>query len=113
MINLKVRIFDLQNETMEYVDDLYYFEESYIHTYEDFGEYEVPMICSNKCDNGGSEIWEGDTMTNGYVTVDIEYDDNKAAFMGKYTHMEDEYEYLWKLINDGFLRSGNKYCSEH
>lgn len=113
MIDLKVRVYDKTCETMEYIDDLYYFEEQYIHNFSDFNEDEIPMICSNRCDNGGSEIWEGDTMTNGFVTVEIEYDSNKAAFMGKYTHMDDEYEYLWKLIEGKFLRSGNKYCFEH
>lgn len=113
MIDLNVRVFDSHYGTMEYIEDLYYFEESHIHTYDDFGEYEIPMICSNKLDNGGSKIWEGDTMTNGYVIVEIEYDKNKAAFIGKYTHMEYQYEYLWKLIEDKFLRSGKKYCIEH
>lgn len=113
MVNLKVRIYDSCNDTIDYLGDMYHFEGQYIRNLDDLRDDEIPMICSNLPDNGGSEIWEGDTMTNEYVTVEIEYNEAKAAFMGKYTHMEDQYEYLWKLIKMGFLRSGNRYCAEH
>ncbi|OME55508.1 hypothetical protein BSK59_13610 [Paenibacillus odorifer] len=111
-MDMKVRVFDKIYNVLYYVRDLYFFEKQYIYNLNDFQQGRIPMICTNKCDNGGSEIWEGDTMTNGYVTVEIVYDDSKAAFMGKYTHIEDQYEYLWKLIKMGFLRIGNKYCKD-
>jgi hypothetical protein len=113
IMDMKVRVYDKKHNEMYYIEDFYFFEEQNIHDFTDFQQDEISMVCSNKCDNGGSEIWEGDTMSNGYVNVEIEYDEEKAAFMGKYTHMVNQFEYLWKLINMGFLRSGNKYCFEH
>lgn len=115
MFDLKVRLYNRVENTMHYIDSLYYFKENSIHYFDDFKyQNEIPMLFSGKLDNGGAEIWQGDKLTNNYIYGEVVYSKDHAAFMIKYLHLVDSNLITLKeALSRGFYRIGNVYCEEH
>ena len=112
MRSLKFRAWNPRLKQMEYFDDLYWFEDNYVH-HDGDNDYEISQF-TGMLDCDGKEIYEGDLVylrviyhfnkeSHEYANEEVMYRDQ----LGMYVFGEDEY-----CMTDRILRIkvvGNKW----
>ena len=111
MRQLKFRAWNPRLKQMEYFDDLYWFEDNYVH-HDGDNDYEISQF-TGIADCDGREIYEGDLVyfkviyfnheAHEYINQEVKYKSN----LGMYVFGEDEY-----CMADRILRirvTGNKW----
>jgi hypothetical protein len=103
MRNRKIRVWDIKDKSMEYINDLYWFEENYVHDFSGEALYTIYIYMENVgfLDKNNKEIFEGDIDASGYVVTYL-------------ANLKDGYgmEAGWYLQRDNFESWSELECNE-
>lgn len=87
-MNLKFRVYNKREKIIEYIKDLYWFEQNMVHDFDD-PDY-IFMASSNCFDRRNTEIYEGDivlVIKNSFFTTDQNFEvksiDDKLCLCNK------------------------------
>lgn len=119
MKDLAMRIWNSNDKCMEYIDDLYFFEEQGIHKSGDgghFGEYPEPiMIASPFYDNAENRLYENDIVIVHWSNWDaisiIEFDEYRGWIAHEVT--EGNSNGMRRVQNVKYEKVGDIYSTPH